>query len=200
MEPNTGITFHPDPLALFAEWFEAARQQEINDPNAMSLGTVDPNGSPRVRIVLLKGFDANGFHFYTNLESDKAQEIKANPNVALCFHWKSLQRQVRVGGMVTKLPAAEDDAYFATRYRISQIGAWASRQSRPLADMATLSAQVKQFEEKFEGTDVPCPDHWGGFNVAPQTIEFWAERPYRLHERMLYTRNARGWQQQRLYP
>lgn len=199
MELNENIAFGPDPIPLFGEWFALASQQEVNDSNAMSLATVSADGSPRVRIVLMKSFDANGFQFFTNLESNKANEIAANPNVALCFHWKSLQRQVRITGRAEKLAAADNDAYFGQRLRMSQIGAWASDQSRPLKDMEMLAARVTEFENKFAG-DVPRPDHWGGFNVIPQTIEFWAERPYRLHERMLYTRDANGWQQQRLYP
>ena len=200
MEPSTGLTFLPDPITQFRQWLELREQHEINDPNAMSLATVTAGGSPRVRIVLLKGIGPDGFQFFTNLESDKATEIAVNPNVALAFHWKSLQRQVRITGTVSKLPSADDDGYFATRYRISQVGAWASAQSRPLKNMSELSSRLEEMNKKFEGMDVPRPPHWGGFNIKPQTIEFWAERPYRLHERMLYTLDQNGWQQQRLYP
>jgi pyridoxamine 5'-phosphate oxidase len=189
-----------DPLALFDAWFAEARAAEPNDPEAMALATVDPSGMPSVRMVLLKGFGAKGFDFYTNLDSRKGQELAANPQAALLFHWKSLRRQVRIEGRVQPVPDAEADAYFAIRGRESQIGAWASDQSRPLDSRETLERRCAEAAERFAGQDVPRPPRWGGFRLAPERIEFWSDRPHRLHERRLFTRRADGWDEGLLYP
>jgi pyridoxamine 5'-phosphate oxidase len=189
-----------DPLTLFDEWMKTAASSEINDPNAMSLATATPDGIPSVRIVLLKGRDARGFSFFTNGESRKGRELRANQHVALCFHWKTLQRQVRVEGTITELSSAEVDAYFARRHRMSQIGAWASQQSRPVASRDELIARTKEFDRKFPDA-VPRPPYWTGFVVEPAQIEFWQERDYRLHDRFVYTPEADGsWSRQRLFP
>lgn len=201
MELDPVISFGTDPISQFQDWLDLAAQNEINDPNAMSLATVDAEGRPSVRIVLMKSVDAAGFRFYTNLASRKAHEVMHNPHAALCFHWKSLQRQVRVEGALSRLEDIEADRYFASRHRISQLGAWASLQSHPLEDMNKLTERLIEFEKKFaDETVIPRPPHWGGFLLAPRSIEFWAERPHRLHERMLYVREDNGWQMQRLYP
>ncbi|MET0269581.1 MAG: pyridoxamine 5'-phosphate oxidase [Sphingomonas sp.] len=189
-----------DPHILFDEWLAEATAGEPNDPNAMTLATVDARGRPSVRQVLLKGHDARGFVFYTNLESRKAGDLAANPNAALLFHWKSLRRQVRVEGVVSQVTDAEGDAYFATRARASQLGAWASDQSRPLDARETFEARYAEMEARFEGGDVPRPPHWSGFRVAPERIEFWQDRAHRLHERRLFTRDGRSWREGLLYP
>lgn len=189
-----------DPIALFGEWMEAAKASEVNDPNAMALATVDPEGLPDVRMVLLKDVDAGGFVFYTNLTSAKGRELAANPKAALLFHWKSLRRQVRVRGPVTPVTDAEADAYFATRARASQIGAWASDQSQPLADRFALEKKVIEQGLAFGLGKVPRPPHWSGFRLEPQFIEFWRDRPFRLHERLVFGKVAQGWTTQRLYP
>jgi pyridoxamine 5'-phosphate oxidase len=189
-----------DPIALFDSWFAEAREAETNDPNAMALATATPGGKPSVRMVLLKAHGAEGFTFYTHDGSRKGQEISSNPNVALLFHWKSLGRQIRIEGAVERVSPAEADAYFATRGRDSQLGAWASDQSRPLPDRATFEARFKEAEQKFEGTQVPRPSGWSGFRVVPETIEFWTAREHRLHERRLFTRTAGGWAEGLLYP
>jgi pyridoxamine 5'-phosphate oxidase len=188
------------PFDLFTGWFAEARESEINDSNAMALATVDADGRPSVRMVLLKGHDARGFVFYTNLEGRKAQDIAANPAVALLFHWKSLRRQVRIEGSVAPVTDAEGDAYFASRARDSQIGAWASDQSRPLPDRATFERRFEAMQARFDGKDVPRPPHWSGFRVVPDRIEFWQDRAHRLHERRLFTRTADGWREGLLYP
>ena len=189
-----------DPFALFDEWFTLAQRSEPNDPNAMALATATPNGMPSVRIVLLKKRDERGFSFFTNGESRKGGELRANPQAALCFHWKSLQRQVRVEGIVTELAPAEVDDYFAHRHRMSRIGAWASQQSRPLGSRAELIALSREFEAKFPG-EVPRPPYWTGFVLRPQRIEFWQERDFRLHDRFLFTADGEGtWTRQRLFP
>ena len=192
----------PDPFILFDEWFAEAQASELNDPNAMALATVNRGGRPSSRMVLLKGHgtDVGGFVFYTNLESRKSGELVTNPNVALLFHWKSLRRQIRIEGAVTAVHDATADAYFATRSRNSQLGAWASEQSRPLADRATFEARFAEIEGRFEGQDVPRPPHWSGWLVTPAAIEFWQDREFRLHERWLYERNAEGWTYGMLYP
>lgn len=189
-----------DPHALFAAWLEDARGSEPNDPNAMAVATVGADGMPSVRMVLLKGHDARGFVFYTNQQSRKAGELTANPKAALLFHWKSQRRQVRIEGPVSLVADAEADAYFASRGRDSQLGAWASDQSRPLADRATFEARFEAEQARFEGRDVPRPPHWGGYRVAPARIEFWSDRAHRLHERRVFTRTADGWSEGLLYP
>ena len=191
-----------EPLALFERWFKDAKAKEPADPNAMALATVDSGGAPDVRMVLLKGVDARGFAFYSNAESAKGVELAANPNAALCFYWKSLKRQVRVRGAVTAIPADEADAYFASRDRGARLGAWASQQSRPLPDRLALEKRVAEFALKFGVGEVPRPPHWGGWVLAPVQIEFWRDRPFRLHDRLVFTRAAPGatWSKSRLYP
>jgi len=190
-----------DPFALFDAWFAEAQASEPNDPNAMALATADARGRPSVRIVLLKGHGPDGFVFYTNRESQKANDIAANPQAALLFHWKSLRRQIRIEGALTLATDAESDAYFASRSRDSQLGAWASDQSRPLADRATFEARFTEMQARFEGQDVPRPPHWGGYRLTPDHIEFWQDRAHRLHERRIFDRaNGGGWAEGLLYP
>lgn len=190
-----------DPFALFDAWFAEARASEINDSNAMALATVDARLQPSVRMVLLKGHDARGFVFYTNRESRKAQDLGEGSRAALLFHWKSLRRQVRIEGMVARVSDAESDAYFASRGRDSQLGAWASDQSRPLADRATFEARFEAVRARFEGGEVPRPPHWGGYRVSPERIEFWLDREHRLHERRVFTRTPEnGWDEGLLFP
>jgi pyridoxamine 5'-phosphate oxidase len=188
-----------DPIALFSDWFRTASASELNDPNAMSLATATAEGRPSVRIVLLKRVDAAGFAFYTNAESRKGVELLGNPHAALCFHWKSLRRQVRVEGTVAELPAADADAYFHSRSHKSQIGALASQQSRPLASREALEAKAHELEETYPG-EVPRPGYWRGYVVRPETIEFWQDGPDRLHDRMLFRREGSEWRKTRLYP
>lgn len=189
-----------DPHQLFAAWLTEAEASEPNDPNAMALATVDADGRPSARMVLLKGHDARGFVFYTNGESRKAEAIAAHPVAALLFHWKSLRRQVRIEGAVTPVEAAESDAYFATRGRDSRLGAWASDQSRPLDTRETFEARFDEMKARFEGGDVPRPSHWGGWRIVPERIEFWQDRAHRLHERRLFTAGPDGWTEGLLYP
>jgi pyridoxamine 5'-phosphate oxidase len=189
-----------DPHALFEEWLAEARLTEPNDPIAMALATADAQGRPSVRMVLMKGHDERGFVFYTNFDSRKGAELAANPQAALLFHWKSLRRQVRVEGPVEPVAGAEADSYFATRGRDSQLGAWASEQSRPLDSRATFEARFEEVRGRFEGGDVPRPPRWGGWRVAPERIEFWIDRAHRLHERRLFTRIGGGWSEGLLYP
>lgn len=194
-----------DPFALFSAWFAEAEASEPNDPNAMCLATATPEGAPSARMVLLKGLDGpevpgRGFVFYTNLESRKGAEIAANPRVALLFHWKTLGRQVRVEGRAAPVSPEEADAYFASRARLSRIGAWASRQSRPLGSRAELEAAVEAFDSRFPGEDIPRPSTWSGFRLVPQRMEFWREMPFRLHDRLLFTRDGEVWRSGLLYP
>jgi pyridoxamine 5'-phosphate oxidase len=189
-----------EPFSLFDEWFAEAKEREINDANAMALATVDAQGLPNVRMVLLKGIDSAGFVFYTNEESAKGREIAASSKAALLFHWKSLRRQVRVRGTVAEVSAAEADAYFASRPRDSRIGAWASQQSRPLESRFALEKAVAFYAAKFAIGDIPRPPYWKGYRVTPQSFEFWADRPFRLHDRLAFMRDADGWRKERLYP
>lgn len=200
-EDDQGDVFtSDDPWDLFAQWFDLAAAHEINDTNAMALATVDAAGMPDCRIVLLKELSDRGFVFFSNYDSAKGMQTAQRPVAALCFHWKSIRRQVRVRGMVERLDEAESDAYFATRARDAQIGAWASEQSREMATPADLQDRIAQMKQRFEGADVPRPPHWGGSVVVPQTIEFWVNRPFRLHDRLLFTRTKNGWDSGRLYP
>ena len=189
-----------DPFALFDRWYAEARDSEPNDPNAMALATVDAAGQPSVRMVLLKGHGRDGFVFYTNREGRKAADLAAVPKAALLFHWKSLRRQIRIEGPVSLATDAESDAYFASRGRDSQLGAWASDQSRPLADRATFEARFAEVTERFAGGDVPRPPHWGGYRVTPRVIEFWQDRAHRLHERRVFTRSGDDWNEGLLFP
>jgi pyridoxamine 5'-phosphate oxidase len=189
-----------DPFALFEEWFAQAREEEPNDPDSMALATATPDGIPSVRIVLLKGYGPEGFVFYTNMDSRKGAEIAANARAALLLHWKTLRRQVRIEGPVEPVSDAEADAYFATRSRDSQLGAWASYQSRPLDNRATFEKRYEDFQRRFEGKDVPRPPRWSGYRVKPEMIEFWSDRPHRLHERRVFTAGAAGWTEGLLYP
>ena len=197
-----GFTERSDPFQLFAEWLADAGKSEPNDPNGMALATVDEEGLPNVRMVLLKDADERGFVFYTNYESQKGHEILGTMKAALCFHWKSLRRQVRVRGIVEQVTAAEADAYFASRARDSRIGAWASQQSRPLEGRFALEASVALYAAKFALGDVPRPPHWSGFRIKPLSIEFWHDRPFRLHDRVVFSRANpdSGWTKTRLYP
>ena len=188
-----------DPLLLFQDWLAAAEKTEPSNSNAMALATSTPDGRPSCRMVLLKNADHNGFTFYTNMESRKGGELAVNPHVALCFYWRTQNRQVRVEGRVTRVAAPVADAYFKTRHYLSRIGAWASRQSQPLQSRDALAAQMKAIEARF-GAEVPRPPHWSGFCVVPKTIEFWQQGDHRLHDRFLFTREEGGWTLQRLNP
>ena len=194
------FTLAPEPYALFARWLEDAAASEPNDPNAVALATVDPDGLPNVRMVLLKGFDEHGFVFYTNCQSAKGRELLATPKAAMCFHWKSLRRQVRVRGPVETVTDAEADAYYASRPRGSRIGAWASAQSRPLESRFALEKAVAEYTARYAIGDIPRPPYWSGFRIRPASIEFWHDRPFRLHDRVLFQAGEGGWSKTRLYP
>lgn len=189
-----------EPIGLFVEWLAEAGAHEVNDSNAMTLSTVDADGMPDARIVLLKDVDGRGFTFYSNRESAKGLELDARPVAALTFHWKSLRRQVRVRGQVQPVSKEEADAYFASRARESRVGAWASDQSRPLDARETLEAAVARETARFEGDEVPRPERWTGWRVTPQSVEFWRDRPFRLHDRLRFTRDGDAWTRQRLWP
>lgn len=193
-----------DPFELFDTWYREARGTEINDSNAMALATADAQGRPSVRMVLLKGYDPRGFVFYTNGHSRKAAQLAENSHVALLFHWKSVRRQIRIEGPVSPVSAAEADAYFASRGRDSQLGAWASLQSEPLDCRETFEARFEEVRARYDGQDVPRPPHWGGYRVTPERLEFWEDRAHRLHHRRLFARvdegRGEGWTEGLLYP
>jgi pyridoxamine 5'-phosphate oxidase len=197
---KSDFTEESDPFFLFAQWLEDATGSEINDPNGMALATVDENGLPNVRMVLLKGFDERGFVFYTNFESQKGREILSSMKAAMCFHWKSLRRQVRVRGEVEVVTSTEADAYYATRPRHSRLGAWASAQSRPLEARQVLVDAVAKLEAQYPGDDIPRPAHWSGFRIVPSSIEFWRDGEFRLHDRIAFQRDGDSWAKARLYP
>ncbi|SFO05232.1 Pyridoxamine 5'-phosphate oxidase [Sphingomonas sp. OK281] len=195
-----GAAMSEDPIALFDAWYAEARKTEINDSNAVALATADAEGRPSVRMVLLKGHGPDGFVIYTNRESRKAGDLAVNRYAALLFHWKSLRRQVRIEGSVTLVRDAESDAYFASRGRDSQLGAWASDQSRPLDSRETFEHRFAEMQARFEGGDVPRPPHWGGYRIAPDRIELWQDRAHRLHERRLFVREDGNWNEGLLFP
>jgi pyridoxamine 5'-phosphate oxidase len=194
------VTTTEDPYTLFQDWMADATKGEINDPNAVCLATATPDGRPSARMVLLKGVDARGFVFYTNLESRKGGELAANPFAALCFHWKTLQRSIRVEGAVEAVSDTEADAYYASRARTSRLGAWASKQSRPLESRFALEKAVAEYGLKHAVGDIPRPPFWSGFRVLPARIEFWRDMPFRLHERRVFHRDGAAWRLEALYP
>lgn len=189
-----------EPIGPFIEWLDQAKAHEPNDANAMTLATIDADGAPDARMVLLKDVDDRGFTFYSNAESAKGLQLQHHPAAALLFHWKTLRRQVRIRGAVEPVTTAEADAYFASRARESRIGAWASDQSRALPDRATLEAAVAQQTARFEGEEPPRPAYWTGWRVVPHSVEFWRDRPFRLHDRILFERHGQGWERRRLWP
>lgn len=197
---KTLIDLAGDPFVLFSRWMGEAEKTEPSDPNAMTLATSTPDGHPSARIVLLKGADRRGFVFYTNQQSRKGEELADNPHVALLFHWKSLRRQIRIEGTVSPVTTEEADAYFASRSRISRLGAIASDQSRPLPDRAIFEARVKEAEARYPQGEIPRPANWSGYRVTPTAFEFWQERPYRLHDRARWTADQASWSATRLYP
>lgn len=194
------MTQSPNPISLFHEWLAEAEKSELNDPTAMSLATASRDGIPSVRMVLLKGADEKGFVFYTNLGSRKARELEENPHAALCLHWKSLRKQVRVEGEVEPVTAGEADSYFQSRARVSRIGAWASKQSQELEGRWELEKRVAEYTAKFGVGEIPRPDFWSGFRLKPREIEFWADQKFRLHDRVVYRMDEGGWETVRLYP
>ncbi|MGL3606178.1 pyridoxamine 5'-phosphate oxidase [Rhizobium sp. G187] len=194
------FTEENEPFALFASWLNDAQASEINDPNAVALATVDADGLPNVRMVLLKGYDARGFVFYTNFESQKGQELRGQKKAAMCFHWKSLRRQVRLRGEVEVVSNEEADEYFNSRPLGSRIGAWASKQSRPLEGRFALEKAVAEYTAKYALGTVPRPEHWSGFRIIPRSIEFWHDRKFRLHDRVEFRREGDGWEKVRMYP
>lgn len=189
-----------DPFVIFADWLALAFRHEPNDANAMSLATVGADGKPSVRMVLLKEQDGKGFVFYSHATSHKGQDLAKNPHVALCFHWKSLLRQVRIEGIAEQVPAAQADAYFHSRPRFAQLGALASRQSEVMADRGAFEAEIQALHAQYDGQEIPRPEHWVGWRVVPSRLEFWQQMPYRLHERQLFTRSETGWISERLMP
>ncbi|HTZ78303.1 MAG TPA: pyridoxamine 5'-phosphate oxidase [Stellaceae bacterium] len=191
---------YEEPFEEFEQWYAEARGSEPRDANAMTLASTAADGAPSARVVLLKELDKRGFVFYTNYESRKGVELITNPRAALCFYWKSLGRQVRIEGRVERVDLADADAYFATRPRDSQIGAWASQQSQPLESRAVLEGRVAELSRRYEGQPVPRPPHWSGFRVVPTAIEFWHERPFRLHDRIVYRLDGGRWRKERLNP
>ena len=197
---ETEVFTSEDPIALFREWMEMAHAKEPEDANAVALATADRTGLPDVRMVLLKGFDERGFVFYTNFESAKGREILSSMKAAMCFHWKTLRRQVRIRGPVEQVSDAEADEYYASRPRGSRIGAWASKQSRPLESRFALEKAVAEYTAKHAIGEIPRPAYWSGFRIMPQSIEFWHDRPFRLHDRVVFTRSAGSWEKTRLYP
>jgi pyridoxamine 5'-phosphate oxidase len=198
---NSEFADAADPFRLFGEWLDLATEKEPNDPNAMALATVDETGMPDVRMVLLKGFDQHGFVFYTNLESAKGRQLAGNPKAAICLHWKSLRRQVRIRGPVQPVSEDEADVYFASRARRSRLGAWASKQSRPLESRFALEKAVAVYTARFAAGSIPRPPHWSGFRIAPERIEFWRDGAFRLHERLAFHRREDGgWDRAELYP
>jgi pyridoxamine 5'-phosphate oxidase len=201
IEKPENFTPPKNPYVMFKGWISLAEANEINDPNAMCLATSTPDGKPSARMVLLKGLDDRGFVFYTNKGSHKGQQIENNKNAALCFHWKTLRKQVRIEGVIEEVSDEEADAYYNTRHRGSRIGAWASKQSQHLGSYQELKEFVEKYEEKFEGQeDIPRPDYWSGFRIKPTYFEFWIDGDYRLHQRYLYTPSENGWDIQMLYP
>jgi pyridoxamine 5'-phosphate oxidase len=199
-QPDRYIDAASDPYVQFARWFAEAQASELNDPNAMTVASCTPEGRPSARTVLMKDYDSRGFVFYTNKQSRKGAELNANRHAALLFHWKSLQRQVRIEGTVEDVTDAEADAYYASRARISRLGAWASEQSRPLNARQDLEQRVAVMEARYPEDAIPRPPHWSGYRVVPDSIEFWQDMPFRLHDRLVYTRTDGGWVTGRLYP
>ncbi|TCS06660.1 pyridoxamine 5'-phosphate oxidase [Rhizobium sp. BK418] len=199
---GSDFTESEEPFKLFGDWLKEAEASEVNDPNAVALATVDEDGLPNVRMVLLKGFDINGFVFYTNFESQKGREILGQKKAAMCFHWKTLRRQVRVRGPVEIVTDAEADAYFATRARGSRIGAWASKQSRPLESRFALEKAVAEYTARYAIGEIPRPSYWSGFRIRPTSIEFWKDQKFRLHDRIEFRRPTPegAWDKVRMYP